>query len=169
MDGVGLNLSYPAQLVGLLATFLGTGVGIVGVLVACVAARRAKGAREQAELAKRAAIRLGRIAQIGDLIDDMHELQTMVARSAFAAIADKADLLRGRIVRWKTQAYTELIEEEKESLDLARDQLQFIARVAASDSSGGKARVRRIRAGFGQANEALNTVAGRHAHLAEGE
>jgi hypothetical protein len=169
MDGEGLNLSYSAQLAGLIATLLGTGVGVVGVAVAWVAAWRAKGAKEQAELARRAAVRLGRVAQMGDLIGDMQELQAMVARSEFAAITDKAALLRGRIVRFKSQAYTELLEEEKESLDLARDQLQVIAQVAGSDRATEQGRARRIRAGFGQANEALNKVAGRHAHVAEGE
>ena len=80
------SLSYAAQLIGFVASVLGTLVGVGAFVAAWIAAARAKSARQ-------AAIRLGRIAQLGDLIADMQELQAMLARTDFASIAGKANLL----------------------------------------------------------------------------
>ena len=44
----------------------------------------------------------------------------MLARMDFPAIAGKANLLRGRVAKFKTEAYTELGDEEKDDPDLAR-------------------------------------------------
>ncbi len=145
MYGAAQNLSYWTQSLGLAATLLGTVLGAGSLIWAYLAAQRAMGAREAAELAALAATRLGRIAQLGDLIADMQELQPMLARADFPAIAGKANLLRGRVVRFKTEAYTELADQATESLDLAREQLQIIAKVAATSKAGDERRLfRRI-------------------------
>jgi len=167
MNGDPQTLSYTAQWIGLVATGLGLAVGIGSLAAAWVAASRAKGAREAAESARQAAIRLGRIAKLGDLIGDMQELQTMLARADLHAIAGKANLLRGRIVRLKSEAYTELMFEERGNLDLARDHLELIVKTAT-----GKARqehkIGEIQRAYGAANEALNKVAALHAQKAQG-
>jgi hypothetical protein len=163
----GESLSHTAQWIGFVATVLGLAVGIGSLAWAWVAASRAKGAREAAQSARQAAIRLGRVAQLGDLIADVQELQTMLAREDLTAVSSKANHLRGRIVRLKSQAYTELRLEEQENLDAARDQLQLIV-----DKATGKAsqehKIREIQRAYGLANEALNRVAAIHAREAEG-
>ena len=125
------NLPYWLQWVGLLATLGGAGVSLASLIWAIRAARSAKTASEEATLAKQAATRLGRVAQVGDLINDMQELQAMIARSDFPAIAAKASHLRGRVVRFKGESYTDLSEEEQQGLDSARDQLEIIGRESA--------------------------------------
>lgn len=169
MNGDAQNLSYFAQWFGLITTVLGAGLGGASVVAACVAARRALGAREQAELAKQAATRLGRIVQLGDLIGDMQELQIMLARADFLAIAGKANLLRGRIVRFKSEAYSELSEEENESLDLARDQLQAIVKRSVSRRGGNEFKAGQIQTAYGVAYEALNQVVAIHGQSVRGE
>ncbi len=169
MSGAGESLPYWGQWLGLATTLVGTAVGIAGLVWAWIAAKRAAGAREQAELARKAATRLGRIAQLGDLIADMHELQTMLARKDFAAIAGKANLLRGRIVRFKAEAYIELGDEEKEDLDLARKQLETTAEVAALGKASETHRMGKIQLGYGQANEALNRVVAIHGQKVRGD
>ena len=162
MNGIGQNLPYWAQSVGLAASVLGAGI-------ACVAARRAKGAREQAEMAKQAATRLGRVAQLSDLIADMRELDAMLARADFPAIGMKANLLRGRIARFKTEAYTELGGQEREDLDLAREQLQAITKVAVGRTFKDETRKARIPLGYGNAYEALNRVFAIHGQAIVGD
>lgn len=142
---------------------------ILGFVAAVIAAWRAKGAREQATLAKIAATRLGRIAQLSDVMEDMKELQVMLARADFLAIAAKGQHLRGRIVRFKAEAYSELSESEKESLDAAREQLEAIAKVAATGKGTDESRLGRIQIGYGHANEALNNVFGLQRPRVEGE
>jgi hypothetical protein len=156
-NGESENLPYSAQWLGLIATILGAAFGAASVVSAWIAAGRAKGAREAAEGARQAATRAGRIAQLGDLIADMQELQAMLARMDFAAIAGKANLLRGRIVRFKAEGYNDLGEKERENLDLAREQLQIMARVAATSKATDQSRAGRIQLGYGDANEALNS------------
>ncbi len=157
MNGDPQTLSYTAQWIGLAATVLGLAVGIGSLVAAWVAASRAKGAREAAESARQAATRLGRIAKLGDLIGDMQELQTMLARADLHAIAGKANLLRGRIVRLKSEAYTELRFDEQENLDLARGHLAAIVKVATGKASQ-EHKSAQIHLGYGVANEALNRV-----------
>lgn len=142
---------------------------ILSFFAASWAAWRAKGAREQAILAKIAATRLGRIVQLSDLMEDMKELQVMLARSDFLAIAAKSQHLRGRVVRFKAEAYSELEESERESLDEAREQLEAIAKVAATGKATDKNRLGRIQIGYGHANEALNRVFAVHRLRVEGE
>ena len=109
-----LALDNPApilQWVGLVAT-------LAGAWLAWWAWWRAKGAREQARLATEAAIRLGRVAHLSDLIADMREHQEMLARSDLAAVPAKCQHLRGRVVRFKTEAYTEMRDVERQNLVL---------------------------------------------------
>ena len=169
MGGAVPSVSHGAQWLGLVATLAGTVLGGLSFAFAMIAAWQAKGAREQARLAKEAAVRLGRIAQLGDLIADMQELQTMLARNDFPAIAGKANLLRGRVVPFKHEALMGLDDTERENLDLARAQLESIAKVAATGKASVKSRAGRIQVGFGRANEALNRVVGVHAQSIRGE
>jgi hypothetical protein len=162
-----MNLSFTAQVIGLVGTLLGAAVGIGSFVWAWISASRAKGAREAAELARQAAIRLGRIAQLGDLIADMQELQTMLARADLAAIAGKAIHLRGRIVRLKSEGYTELRSEVKGNLDAARDHLTYIMKTATGKASQ-EHMIQEIQRGYGGANEALNEAVALHAGEAEG-
>jgi len=169
MGGAVPSVSHGAQWLGLIATLAGTVLGGLSFAFAMIAAWRAKGAREQARLAKEAAIRLGRIAQLGDLIADMQELQTMLARNDFPGIAGKGNLLRGRIVRFKAEAYPELTESEKQNLDLARGQLEVIVRVAAIGKARPERRQGDIQLGYGKAHEALNHVVAMHGAHAQGD
>ncbi|OHB68749.1 MAG: hypothetical protein A2V70_01800 [Planctomycetes bacterium RBG_13_63_9] len=163
------NLPYLVQTIGLIATVLGVALGTASLVWAYKAAQRAMGAREAAEEASRAATRAGRIAQLSDLIADMQELQTMLARVDFLAIAGKANLLRGRIVRFKGEGYNELSDEQKENLDLVRAQLEGIAEVALKSRPMDETKAARIHIGYGIANEALNKVLAIHAQHAAGE
>ena len=150
-----------AQWIGLVATLVGTGVGVFGLICAWLAARRAKGAREAAEMAERAATRAGRIARLADLIDDMQELQVLLAEGNFSAIARKANLLRGRVVRFKREAYTELSNEEQQDLDSSREQLSIVAKVALGEAKE-QNKAKRIQLAYGIANESLNRVFAMH-------
>jgi hypothetical protein len=158
-----------AQWLGLIATLAGTWLALLAWRSAKRAARDARDAEEQASLAKEAAIRLGRIAQLGDLINDMQELQAMLARKDFAAIASKCGNLRGRIVRFKVEAYTDLGDEESASLDLAREQLEIIGKVAAVGKGTDDNRSGRIQLGYSAANEAINRVFALWRRSAEGD
>ena len=169
MNGAGQNLPYYGQWLGLAATLFGAGLAAGSFYCAKLAARRAKAAGDKAELARQAATRLGRIAQLGDLIADMQELQTMLARTDFPAIAGKANLLRGRIVRFKTEAYNELREEESEKLDLAREQLQTMAEYAATGKASQENKTGRLQIAYGNAYEAMNAVVAIHGQKAEGD
>ena len=156
------NLPPWAQWLGLLAT-------ITGALLALWAGLKAKGAREQARAAKEAAVRLGRVAQLGDLIADMRELQEMLARGDLPGVAAKCQHLRGRVVRFKAEAYTELREEERQNLDLARRHLEEIGEVAAVGRGKESGRIGRIQLAYGKANEALNRVFAMHRLTAQGD
>jgi Spy/CpxP family protein refolding chaperone len=168
MNDASHALSYAAQCIGLVATVFGTAFGLGSLIVAWVAASRAKGAHEAAESARQAAVKLGRIAHLGDLIADVQELQTLLARGQFEAIADKANLLRGRIVRFKKEAYIELGVNEQEDLDSARAQFEVMVKAAMS-KTGERRRVAEIQVGYGQANEALNRVFAMLGQKARGE
>ena len=58
--------------------------------------------------------------------------------------------------------------DESGKLDLARDQLEVIAKVVSSTQRVPKETVGRIQLGFGKAYEALSAVAGYSARVAEG-
>lgn len=151
-----------AEWAGLIAT-------VVGTLFAFLAAMRAKGARVQANLAKEAAIRLGRIAQIIDMVGDLQELQTMLARQSFGAVADKCARLRGRVVRFKEEAYNDLSVKEAENLDSAGMQLEIIARVAAEGKDVARKRTESIQRAYRQLEVALNSVSGVRKRETRGE
>jgi hypothetical protein len=156
MDLLNQNVPNAWQWLGLLATFAGTGL-------AFWAAISARGARQQARAAKEAAIRLGHVVQLGDLIADMQELQQMLARKDFEAIAAKCATLRGRIVRFKAEMYNLPEMTERAGLDLARDHLEAIGKVALGRASEAR-RTERIQIAFAYANEALNNLfAAQHA------
>jgi hypothetical protein len=169
MDGSVDNLPYGIQWLGLAATLVGTGLGAASLVWAIKAAVRAKSAREMANQARAAAVRAGRVAHLSDLIADMQELQAMLARCDFLAIAGKANLLRGRIVRFKAEAYNELGVEEKENLDLARGHLEGVAKVAATSTANEESKAGRVQLGYGNANEALNKVVAIHRQKVEGD
>ncbi len=169
MNGAGDNLPYYAQVIALVATLFGAVIGVFSLIWAVKAARRAKGAREAAELAHAAAARAGRVARLSDLIADMQELQAMLARTDFAAIAGKANLIRGRVARFKTEVYTELGDEEKLKLNLARSQLESIAKVATIGRARDEHRAGQIQLAYGVAHEALNTVVALHGQEIQGD
>lgn len=139
------------QWCGLLATFAGTALALWAAL-------SAKGAQQQAREARNAAIRLGRVLQLSDLIDDLKELQSMLARSEFHSIAAKAAYLRGRVVRFASEAYNELRGTARAQVDIAREQLRTIAREAVNRRTLDETRVERIQIAFGSALESLNLV-----------
>ncbi len=170
--GVGMvasieQLSYPFQITGFWFTVAGTALALAGLVWAIIAAKRAKGAREQAGEARDAAIRLGRVTQLGDLIGEMQELQTMLARADFGAVTSKSNQLRGRVVRFKEEAYTELGEVEMEKLDLAREQLTSVVEFLASSKGQEEFKVAQIQKAYGNANEALNFAVARHGQSEE--
>ena len=159
-----LNREIPAflQWIGLFATIAGTGLA----LWAALSAKRAK---EQATEAKEAAIRLGRILQLSDLINDLHELQTMIARTDFEAIAAKSAHLRGRVVRFKTEGYNELSDREAADLDLAREQLEIMTIAAVKTRAADRGRIGNIQRALAVANESLNRIFAIHHAKAHGE
>lgn len=156
------NLSPTLQWVGFIAT-------LAGAWLAWWAWWRAKGAHEQARLATEAAICLGRVAQLSDLIADMRELQEMLARGDLPAVAAKCQHLRGRVVRFKAEAYTELTDVERQNLDLARRHLEEMGDVAAVGRGKETRRIGRIQLAYGKANEALNRVFAMHRLTARGD
>ena len=139
------------QWIGLFATILGTGM-------AFWAALSARSAKQQAMEAKEAAIRVGHVLQLSDLLQDMQELQTMLAREDFDAIGAKTSTLRGRIVRFKRESYNRLEEEDEKQLDRARDHLESITRTAANSQLKKENRTGRIQLAFAEVTEALNHV-----------
>lgn len=143
------------QWFGLLATLVGTLFSIGAFISALFASSRAREARD-------AAIRAGRVARLSELIEDMQELQTMLARSDFPAISAKCGHLRGRIARFKTEAYTKLREQEIQELDIAREQLEIIGTESLRGKLTETNRRIRIQTGFGKANEALNRIVASH-------
>ena len=77
--------------------------------------------------------------------------------------------MRGRVVRFKEEAYNELGSDEKDSLALARDHLELVAKVAATTTAANDYKAGRIQVGYGNANEALNKVMAIHRKKVEGE
>jgi len=154
------------EFLGFAGTILGTGLAGLSLLWAILAARRALDASQQAKEAKHAAIRLGRIARLEDLMADMQELETMSAEADFHAVARKADRLRGRVARFKEEAYTVLTGDERASLDLAREQLKIIQQSALGKAAKENKRAR-IQKGYGEAYEAVNRVFGVHKRVAD--
>lgn len=140
-----------AQWIGLLATMVGTAFSLWAVI-------NSRGAKKQANLARQAAVRLGQIAQLGDLIAEMQELQVMLARTDFDSIVMKCNHLRGRVVRFKNEAYNDLSEEQAANLDGARAQLEIMSEVAVSIRATDSSRIGKIQLAYGRAHEALNQV-----------
>lgn len=139
------------QWAGLVATFAGT-------LFALWAALSAKRAGQRAEEAKDVAFRVGRVLQLSDLIDDLKEIQSMLARAEFQSIAAKASHLRGRVVRFRIEAYNELGNAERLSLATAREHLVIIGQEAVNRRLADVTRVERIQVAFGNLVDALNRV-----------
>ena len=132
---------------------------IAGTCLALWAALSAKGAKQQAREAKEAAIRLGRVLELSDLINDLHELDAMIARAEFQAIAAKSGHLLGRVVRFKAETYNLLSATQSADLDRAREQLEQITRAAAKEGTAKDAtRIGRIQIGVAEVNECLNRV-----------
>jgi hypothetical protein len=151
------------QWAGLWSTVVSAVFGFLGLIASVFAAVKAKGAKEQAAAAREAAVRAARVAELADLISEMQELQIMLARTDFAAIAAKCSHLRGRIARFKNQAYTELGENERAHLDVAREQMQILGRIAAVGKAKDETRTGQIQVAYGVANEALNSAVAIHA------
>jgi hypothetical protein len=84
-----------------------------------------------------------------------------VADSLFDHVAAKANLLRGRIVRFTAEAYTELSGEQREKLNLARNQLESMVGVAVG-KAGDASKRGRIEIGYGEVLEAINVVVAVH-------
>ncbi len=93
----------------------------------------------------------------------------MLARNDFAAIAGKASLLRGRVVRFAAEGYNELGEEERQDLAVARDQLKVVLEIGATSKASDKHIAGQIQLGIGEANEALNKVFAIHRQESKGE
>ena len=150
------------QWFGWLATVAGSGLALWAAL-------SAKGAKQQAREAKEAAIRLGRVLELSDLINDLHELQSMISRIDFAAIAAKSSHLRGRVVRFKAETYNLLGKGQAADLDAAREQLEEITTVSASVGKLKDAtRIGRIQEAFAVVNECMNRIHGLHFVRAHG-
>lgn len=153
------------QWFGLFATFL----GLAATFGAAVwAALRAKGAERQAKEARDAAIRLGSVLHLSDLLEDMQELQAMLAREDFDGLAAKAGTIRGRIERFGRQQsrYGLSTEETAQALDMAKGHLSIIIKVAAQWTGKPENRPRKIRIAVANAYEALNhAFAIQHASL----
>lgn len=162
MDWLEKEVPQLWQWIGLFAT-------LIGSVLALWAAVSATGAKRQATAARDSATRLGYVLQLSDLVLDMQELQTMLARHDYEAVAAKASHLRGRIVRFKTQAYNSIREDDAQNLDVARDQLEIIGRVASDWRGKPENRPGRIQIAFAAANEALNRVFGFQQLQTQGE
>lgn len=141
------------QWLGLATTVLGTGLAFWAAPSATRASRIASEARA-------AAVRIGRTLELSDLLSDMQELHAMLARRDFESITAKASNLRGRVVRFKVQAYTLLLEEYASDLDTARTHLESIESEASSSRTVDATKILRISSAWGHAFEALNRVFG---------
>jgi len=146
------QLPNPLQWLGLLATFIGLGL-------TTWAALSAKSARRMAEEARSAAVRAGNELQLLDLIEDVREIEGMVARREFESIAAKANRLRGRIVRFKQQTYNSLPEDGRVTLDASRENLQAIERHALNSRILENTRIQRITDSLGHVSELLGSLA----------
>lgn len=148
-----LNQAVPPvwQWIAILATFIGTAMAVWAAL-------SAKGAKKLAGEAKAAATRLHHTTQIFDLANDLLELQSMIVREDFQAIAAKATVLQGRIVRFKAEQYNWLPAEFAEEIDQAREQLQTIAENSLKPRLKLENRRMRIQSAFGYAFEVLNRL-----------
>lgn len=162
MGGAEPSLPLWLQWLGLVAT-------LVGAAFSMWAALSAKSARKQAVLARQAAISLGRVTQLGDILSDMQELQTLITRGDFDGIAPKATHLRGRIVRFKEEAYSELSDDVMEHLDAARDQLREIEKASSVGAALPATRKGRIQVAYGHAMEHLNSVFAFQRRAVQGE
>jgi DNA anti-recombination protein RmuC len=140
------------QWVGLIAGLAATGL-------TTWAALSARGARQAAQAARRAAERAGNELQLLDLIEDVREIEGMVARREFESIASKANRLRARIVRFKQQTYNDLLEPGREKLDASRETVQSIERHALNSRISESTRIQRISDSLGRVSELLSTLA----------
>jgi hypothetical protein len=151
MDWLSQDVPPIWQWVAFFATIVGTGMAVWAAL-------SAKAARDQAKEARDAAILLGRVLQLSDLVSGMQELQSMLSRSEFVSVAEKSTHLRGRIVRFKQQAYDALNAETREHLDNVRDQLHQITDAAMHPKTADSTKRDAIQQAFAAANESLNRV-----------
>jgi hypothetical protein len=153
------------QWIGLFATIL----GLAATFGAAVwAALRAKGAEKQSKQARDAAIRLGNVLHLSDLLEDMQELQAMLAREDFDGLAAKAGTIRGRIERFGRQQalYGLSTDETAQALDMAKGHLDVIMRAAAQWTGKPENRPGRIRIAVANAYQALTKAfANHHASL----
>lgn len=82
----------------------------------------------------------------------------MIGRGDFRSLEAKCNLLRGRIVRFKTEAYTDFTVDDLQHLDIARAQLELIGEVAGDNRMSDARKTTRVQVGYGKANESLNCI-----------
>jgi hypothetical protein len=86
-------------------------------------------------------------------------MQAMLAHRYFEGIAAKAAQLRGRVIRFRKEAYNSFNEEQAADVDRAREQLEIISDTAIHvGNMKDETRIQRIQSAFGQISEALNSV-----------
>lgn len=145
-----------------LAQWIGFVATLAGFFAAGVAAWRANRAAEQAQAAKDAAIQTGQLFHVVDLVGDMQELQSIINEKHEVLVAAKADMIRGRIGRfleeWKSSPDRDDRGEQK--LHVVRLQLENISQEAVGSRRKPKNQWARIQIAFGEANQALQSVAG---------
>ena len=140
--------------------WVGIVVTIAGTALSCWAALAAQSARKQAKRAAEAAVRLGRVVQAADLILELKELESLLVRGDLDAVVDKATHVRGRVARFRSEAYHELPESELGELLLATDQLARIASINAGRQQPAN-KTAAIRVALSDIALLLNAVAGR--------
>lgn len=119
--------------------------------------------------ARDAAIRLGRVVELSDLVSEMLQLQSMLSRGEFVSVAEKSMHLRGRIVRFKKQAYDSLSADTRAALDEVRQQLHHITDAATHPKTVESTKRDAIQQALATANESLNRVyAVQHAESVDG-
>lgn len=97
-------------------------------------------------------------------------MQGMLARRDFEEIAEKSARLRGRVIRFRAEAYNSLNEEQAAEIDRARGHLEIITdKATQSGNMKDETRIQHIQSAFGQISEALNAVLAVHHGTVQGE
>lgn len=149
------------QWIGLLATLMATGLTVW-------AAVSAKRAQLRASEARDAAVQIGDIIQLTDLLQDLEELQGLLVREEFGSLAARANVIRGRIVRFKSRSYN-LFTNVAVALDDVRDQLEEVRRVASEWTGKPENQPGRIQRAIALANEKLNEAIAKQQDTARGK
>lgn len=149
------------QWFGLLTTIVGTGLALWAALSARTAAQQAREAR-------RAALRISQVFHLSDLLQELEDISDLLVGEEYISVAKRAMRVRGRVVRLKQDTHHSLGELVAD-LDLARDELEEISRLATEWTGKPENQSGRIQKEVASVYERLSKVLARQQFVGQEE